>query len=63
MKRIPSIRIYALAVCFVSLLCAAITSGFALYNLISLVAPSATIEPSRVQFYSSNEAFLNSPMN
>ena len=60
MKRIPSIRLYALAVCFVSLLCAAITSGFALYNLVTLAAPSLTIEPYRIQSYSSNEVFTNS---
>lgn len=62
MKRIPSIRLYALAVCFVSLLCAAITSGFALYNVVTLAAPSLTIEPSRIQFYSSNETFTNSQL-
>tara|TARA_B110000305_G_C19441967_1_gene642422 strand:- start:448 stop:915 length:468 start_codon:yes stop_codon:yes gene_type:complete len=61
MKRIPSIRIYALAVCFVSIICVAITSGFALYNLITLIAPEVTIDPSRLQPYSSNEVFVRSP--
>ena len=61
MKRIPSIRIYALAVCFVSIICVAITSGFALYNLITLMAPEVTIDPSRLQSYSSNEVFVRSP--
>ncbi len=61
MKRIPSIRFYALAVCFVSVICVAITSGFALYNLISLAAPQLTIDPYRIQTLSSNDVFVNSP--
>jgi len=61
MKRIPSIRIYALAVCFVSIICVAITSGFASYNLITLIAPAVTIDPGRLQSYSSNEVFVRSP--
>ena len=61
MKRIPSIRVYALAVCFVSILCAAITAGFALYNLVTLAAPSLTIEPSRIDYYRSNAVFTSTP--
>ena len=59
MKRVPSIRIYALAVCFVSVICIAITAGFALYNLIALAAPDLTIEPYRIQYLSSNTEFVN----
>ena len=59
MKHIPSIRIYALAVCFVSIICVAITSGFSLYNFITLVAPEFTIEPNRLQSYSSNAVFVS----
>ena len=57
MKRVPSIRIYALAVCFVSVICVAITSGFALYNLVSLALPDLTIGPYRIQGLTSNEEF------
>ena len=45
MKRLASIRFYALAVCFVSVICIAITTGFALYNLMTLAAPQLTIDP------------------
>ncbi len=61
MKRLASIRFYALAVCFVSVICIAITTGFALYNLVILAAPQLTIDPYRVQQLSSNTAFTQSP--
>lgn len=55
------IRIYALAVCFSSLLCGAVTLGFFLYNTVKVIAPRATIDPGIMHDYSSNEAFRNSP--
>jgi len=61
MKRLASIRFYALAVCFVSVICIAITTGFALYNLMTLAAPQLTIDPYRIQYLSSNTAFTQSP--
>ena len=53
-------RIYALAVCFASLMCGAIATGFFLFNMIKVIAPEATIEPNTIRYYSSNEAFRNS---
>lgn len=61
MKREPSIRLYALAVCFVSVICVAITAGFALYNGVKLAAPELTIEPYRIQNLMTNEAFVSNP--
>ncbi len=61
MKRLASIRFYALAVCFVSVICIAITTGFALYNLVTLAAPQLTIDPYRIQQLSSNAEFVQSP--
>jgi len=55
------LKIYALAVCFVSIICVAITSGFAIYNLFTLAAPRMTIDPYQLQFLRSNDAFVNSP--
>jgi len=58
-----SLKIYALSVCFATLLCGAIATGFFLFNLIKIVAPEATIDPSTLSIYSTNEAFRNSPFN
>jgi hypothetical protein len=55
-----SIRIYALAICFVSIICAAITTGFGLYNVVTLLAPQITIEPFRIDAYRSNDTFTSS---
>lgn len=38
------IRIYALAVCFASMMCIAISSGIALYDLIQITAPQITVD-------------------
>lgn len=38
------IRIYALAVCFASMMCIAISSGIALYDLIQIAAPQITVD-------------------
>lgn len=32
-----------------------------LYNMVTLITPELTIEPSRIDSYRSNEAFVNSP--
>ena len=56
-----TIKIYALAVCFASLMCGAIATGFFLFNMVKVVAPEATIDPNTIRYYSSNEAFRNSP--
>ena len=57
------LKIYALAVCFASLMCGAITIGVFLFNIVKVVAPEATIDPNTISYYSSNEAFRNSPFS
>lgn len=54
-------KIYALAVCFASLLCGAITGGVFIYNLVKISFPEATIDPALIRHYSSNEEFRRSP--
>ncbi|ADJ28953.1 hypothetical protein [Nitrosococcus watsonii] len=55
-------KVYALAVCFSSLLlCSAITLGFFLYNMVTIIAPRVTIDPVVMHYYRSNEAFRISP--
>jgi len=53
------LKIYALAVCFVSVICIAITNGFAIYDLFSLTSPRLTIDPWQVQYLRSNDSFVN----
>lgn len=55
-----TIKIYALAVCFASLMCGTIATGFFLFNVVKLVAPEATIDPNIIRQYSSDEVFRNS---
>ena len=58
-------KIYALAVCFASLLCGAITFGLLTFNIVKIVNPNFTISPSTLSMYESNEAyrkFMISPM-
>lgn len=57
------LKIYALSVCFASLMCGAIATGFLLFNLVKIIAPTATIDPSTLNNYSSSVAFRNSPYN
>ncbi len=47
----PILKIYALAVCFTSLMCAAITAGFFVYNIVKITAPELTIAPYRLEAY------------
>ena len=50
-------EIYALAVCFVAVIGIATTLAIAAYNLIGALAPSFTIEPSRIDSYETNQAY------
>ena len=56
-------KIYALAVCFASLMCGTIVTGLLLYNIVKIVAPESTIDPNTLHYYSSNEAYRNSPFS
>ena len=57
MKR-PLKQIYALAVCFATLLCFVIALGIGLYDLVQITAPSFTISAYYSQTYQSNEKFV-----
>ena len=44
MSKNQSLRTYLLAVCFVSVVCLAITGGIALYSLLKIAAPDLTLD-------------------
>ena len=50
-------RIYALLVCFVSMVCIAITTGVALYDVVKIINPELTLSPYQYQHLQSNETF------
>jgi len=58
-----SIKIYALAVCFVTLVCGAITTGFIVFNAVKIVAPTLTINPAQLNGYDNNMVFRASAIN
>ena len=49
---------YALAVCFVTLVCFTIALGIGLYDIIQIVNPEFTITGYEFKRYQSNEAFI-----
>jgi hypothetical protein len=53
-------RTYALAICFSTLLCGAITAGFLMFNAVKYAFPLLTIDPGQTQFLESNETFRSS---
>jgi hypothetical protein len=53
------LEIYALAVCFFTVTCFAITLGIAIYDVIQVVYPSFTINNYKFEQHQSNEAFRN----
>jgi hypothetical protein len=58
MKR-PVKQIYALAVCFATLLCFVVALGIGLYNVVQICAPTYTISAYSSQAYESNEKFVH----
>ena len=57
-----SIReIYALAVCFIALMCFVIALGIGMYDLIQIANPEFTISGYEYERHQSNEAFRGSP--
>ncbi len=52
------LEIYALAVCFVTLVCFAITLGVGLYDLIAISYPEFTLSSHAFERYQSDEAFI-----
>ncbi len=60
MSKDQSFRIYLLAVCFVSVVCAAITAGIGLYSLLKIVAPELTLDTHSYNAHQSLNSFKNS---
>jgi hypothetical protein len=53
-------RIYALAVCFASILCIAISTGIGLYDIVQISFPELTMDSYLYQNLQSNERFRRS---
>jgi hypothetical protein len=56
------LEIYALAVCFVTVVCFVVALGMALYSLVGIVNPEFTMDSWKYEQHQSNDAFLDSPM-
>jgi len=54
------VEIYALAVCFFSVACLAITLGIALYDIVEIAAPAFTVDAHEYERHQSDQAFLES---
>ncbi len=54
----PFTRIYALAVCFVSIVCITITTGMGLYSVVQIVVPSLSVSPYQQTFYQGRHAAI-----
>ncbi len=55
------LEIYALSVCFVTLVCFVIALGIGIYDLIQITNPEFTLNPYEYERHRSNEAFGRSP--
>ncbi len=55
-----SYKIYALAICFVTLMCSAIIIGVVLYNLVKIAAPELTLDSHAYNAHQSIDAFRSS---
>lgn len=62
MKR-SLVEIYALAVCFVTISCFAITFGVAVYDLIQITNPEFTLNAHEYQKHETNKAFIDACYN
>ena len=63
MSKDRSLRIYLLAVCFVAMVCAAITSGMVLYALLKIAAPEITLDTYSYNAHQSLGNFTRSHFN
>ena len=63
MSKDRSFRIYLLAVCFVAMVCAAITSGMVLYGLLKIAAPEITLDTHSYNAHQSLDNFKRSHFN
>ncbi len=55
------LEIYALSVCFVTLVCFVIVLGIGIYDLIQISNPEFTLNPHEYERHQSNEAFGRAP--
>ena len=55
-----SYKIYALAICFVTLMCSAITMGVVSYNLVKIATPELTLDSHAYNAHQSIDAFRSS---
>ena len=55
------LEIYALAVCFLALVCFVIALGIGVYDLIQIASPEFTISAHEYERHQSNEAFRGPP--
>lgn len=53
------LEIYALAVCFVTLVCAVFVTGIGLYDILEISKPEFTLASHQYQRYQSNEEFYS----
>ncbi|MFT5755798.1 MAG: hypothetical protein ACI9LM_000510 [Alteromonadaceae bacterium] len=53
------LEIYALAVCFTSMICIVISSAITAYSVISMVVPDITMDSYQYERYQSNDAYWN----
>lgn len=60
MKR-SILEIYALAVCFVTLICFVVALGIGIYDLIQIMNPAFTLNPYEYERHQSNEGFQVAP--
>ena len=51
------LEIYALAVCFVTIICLAVALGIGVYDLLEIVNPEMTLKSYAYQRHQTNEAF------
>ena len=54
------VEIYALAVCFASVVCLVISAGIASYSVIGIIAPEITMSSYKYDKYQTNEAYTKS---
>lgn len=52
------LEIYALAVCFVTVVCFAVALGIGVYDVIQIISPEFTLDSYKFEQHQSNEAFL-----
>jgi hypothetical protein len=55
------LEIYALAVCFVTLICFVVALGIGIYDLIQVANPEFTVNPDEYERHQLNEGFQRNP--